>query len=103
PPTGGRGTPGTPPPPGRVVSAAALDPQIGASRRVVKDHANRVAAPRPHAADAMSQGHSIDAAGTLHGTVLDGEDHAIASAERHHLHPRLHARPLLGQHELTAG
>src|SRR5690242_6287555 len=88
--------------PGRAAAAAGLYPRIGPSRRVVKDHADRVAVPGPYAAHAMPQVHAIDPSGAAHWTVPDGEDHPIASVERHHLDPRLHPRPLLGQDELAA-
>jgi len=39
----------------------------------------------------------------VHRTVVDREHHGIAPAQRHHLGPRLHAWPLLGQHEFAAG
>src|SRR6185437_1478015 len=38
----------------------------------------------------------------LHRPLAHGEDHAVALGEAHHLGARLHARPLFGQHELTA-
>jgi hypothetical protein len=34
---------------------------------------------------------------------MDREDHAFALPERDDLDARLHARPLLGEHELAAG
>jgi hypothetical protein len=35
--------------------------------------------------------------------VMDRERHGVALAQRHDLGARLHARPLLRQHELAAG
>src|SRR6185295_16397541 len=34
--------------------------------------------------------------------MMHGKDHAISLTQRHDLGTRLHARPLLGQHELAA-
>jgi hypothetical protein len=39
----------------------------------------------------------------LHGPIVDGEDHAVAAAERHDLGAGLHPGPLLDQDEFTAG
>ena len=54
-------------------------------------------------ADAVAHGNAIGAASALDGAVVDGEDHRLARLERHDMDPRLHPRPLLGQHELAAG
>jgi hypothetical protein len=43
-----------------------------------------------------------DAARPLHRSIPHREDHGVALTERHHLRPRLHPGPLLGQHELAA-
>jgi hypothetical protein len=50
----------------------------------------------------MAQIDTIEAARPLHGAMMHGKRHRIALPERHHLGPRLHSRPLLGQHELAA-
>ena len=54
-------------------------------------------------ADAMAHVDAVDTAGSLRRTVMNGEGYGIALVERHHLGPRLHARPLFRQHELTTG
>src|ERR1700676_3736554 len=72
---------------------------IGLSSRVMEDDAEREAFARAQAADAVAHGHAVDATAALHGPLVDGEDDAFALAQRHHLGARLHARPLLGQHE----
>ena len=59
--------------------------------------------PRAHPAHAMAQVHPVDAARTLHRTVVDREHHGVTLAQRHDLGPRLHARTLLGHDELAAG
>ena len=46
---------------------------------------------------------AVGAARPLHRPFAHREDHAVALAEAHDLGARLHARPLLGQHELAAG
>ncbi len=56
-----------------------------------------------HPADAMAQVNAIEPARALHRPVMHSKDHRIALPQRHHLGPRLHPRPLLGQHELAAG
>jgi adenine-specific DNA-methyltransferase len=69
----------------------------------VEDEAERVAAAGTHAADPVAQVDAIGPARALDGPMVDGEGDRVAAAERHHLDARLHARPLLGQHELAAG
>ena len=59
--------------------------------------------PERSAADAVAHVDAVDAARALHRPVMHRKDHAFALAQRHDLHARLHARPLLGQHELAAG
>ena len=73
------------------------------SPRVVEDHAQRVTLPGSHAADAVAEVDAIDPARATHGALVHGKDHGIPPSERHDLDARLHARPLLGQHELAAG
>jgi hypothetical protein len=70
--------------------------------RVVEDDAHGVALARTHLTDSVAHIDPIDAAGALHGTVVDREGHGIALLERHDLHARLHARTLLGQHKFSA-
>ena len=50
----------------------------------------------------MSKVHAVDTTGSLDGTVADREDHTVTAMKRHDLGSRLHPRPLLGQHKLTA-
>ena len=58
--------------------------------------------PAAQPAHAMAHGDAIDAARAAHRPVMDREDHRLALAQRHHLGARLHARPLLGEHEFAA-
>ena len=58
---------------------------------------------RADAADAVAQVDAIKSAGALHRPVMHRKHHRVALTQRHHLGTRLHARPLLGQHELAAG
>jgi hypothetical protein len=73
------------------------------SARVVKDDAQRLTVPGPHPAHPVAQVDAIVAARPSHWTMADGKDDAVPLAERHDLDARLHARPLLGQHELATG
>ena len=70
---------------------------------VMKDDAERMAMAGAQTAHAMPHVHPIDAPRALHRPMMDREDHAFALLERDHLGARLHARTLLGQHELAAG
>src|SRR5512134_1540546 len=72
------------------------------SRRIVEDDPQRVAMPRAYAAHAMAEIDPVHAARALHRTVMDGEYHRVALAQRHHFRSRLHARTLLGDHEFAA-
>src|SRR3546814_2121717 len=54
------------------------------------------------AADAVAHGRAVKALAALHRPAVDREDHRLALRQAHHLGARLHARPLLGQHELAA-
>ena len=72
-------------------------------QRVVKDDAERVALSAAQAAHAMAHVDAVDAAGTSDGPVMDGENDRVALGERYYLDPRLHARPLFGEHKLAAG
>src|SRR3569833_4593057 len=58
---------------------------------------------RADAADAVAQVDAVIAFRTLHRPIENGEHHGVALAEPHDLAAALHARPLLGQHELAAG
>jgi len=68
----------------------------------VEDDTGRVAAPRPEATHAVPQIDSIDAARSVHGPVVNSEDHRVALPQRNYFWARLHSRPLLGQDELAA-
>ena len=46
---------------------------------------------------------AIGPARSLNRTLAHGEDHPVALPQAHDLGARLHARALLGQHELAAG
>src|SRR5262245_31908070 len=49
----------------------------------------------------MPHGRAVIAARALHRPLIDGEDDGVALLERHDLAARLHARPLLDQHEFA--
>ena len=68
----------------------------------MKDDADSVAPARPDSADAMAQVDAIAPPPPLDRTVMHGKGDRTALRERYHLGARLHARPLLGQHELAA-
>ncbi len=51
----------------------------------------------------MAHVHSIDPARSLDRAMMDREHHRITLLQRHYFRPRLHARSLFGQDELTAG
>src|SRR6185369_2659303 len=55
------------------------------------------------AADAMAQVDAVVALGAADRPVVHGKGDCIAPAERHDFDAALHARALLGQHELAAG
>ena len=79
-------------------------PQTGTrlSLGVVKNDAERVPVPGPHPADAVAQVDPVVASRTTDRAVMDREHGCIALAQRQDLRSRLHARALLGQHELAA-
>src|SRR4030095_15369109 len=56
---------------------------------------------RAEAAHTVAHRDPIAAARATYGAMAHGEDDAVALLERHDLRARLHARPLLGQHELA--
>src|SRR5205823_7852328 len=72
------------------------------SPRVVKDYAERVAPSGSHPAHAVPVIHAICAAAAAHRPMMHGEDDGVSLAKRHDLRARLHARPLLGDDELTS-
>jgi len=51
----------------------------------------------------MTQINPIESARPLHRPVMHSKSHGIALVQRYHFGPRLHAWPLLGQHEFAAG
>src|ERR1700724_95897 len=61
--------------------------------------------PLPGADPAHAVAHvdPIGATGAAYRTMGDRKDHGFALRERHDLRTRLHARPLLGEHEVSAG
>jgi hypothetical protein len=72
------------------------------SDRVVEDDAKGKALAALEAAHPMAHVDAIGAARALLGPLPHGEDDAVALAQAHNLHPRLHPGPLLGQHEFAA-
>ena len=75
-----------------------------ASRGVVEDfHAQREALAAFDPAHAVAQIDLIGSPRPPHRPLAHGEDDAVALRKRRDLRARLHARPLLGQHELAAG
>jgi hypothetical protein len=73
------------------------------ARRVVKDDSEGEALAAFDPALAVAQIDAISPARPLHGPLARGEDDAVALGQRCDLRARLHARALLGQHELAAG
>ena len=73
------------------------------SARVVEDDPDGVPHARADAAHTMAEVHAVVALRALHWPVMDGEGHRITLPKRDDLSAALHARPLLGQDELTAG
>ena len=69
----------------------------------MKDHADGMAVAGADPADAMAQINAIEPARPLHRPVMHSKCHRVALPQRHHFGPRLHPRPLLGQHEFAAG
>ena len=53
-------------------------------------------------AHAVPQINAIESARPLHRPDMHSKSHRIALRQRNHFGPRLHARPLFGQHEFTA-
>src|SRR5437764_1607560 len=68
----------------------------------MEDDAEGEALASAQARDAVAHGGAVPAARALHRPLVDGEDDCVALAERYDLAARLHARPLLDQHELAA-
>src|ERR1700722_10187867 len=73
----------------------------GSSLCVVKNNPQSMSQPTAHPAHPVPEIHPVSPSRSLHRPVADGENHAIALLQRYDLRPRLHAWPLLGQHELA--
>src|SRR5579859_1697668 len=86
----------------RAASRAARHRTGRPSCGVVKDHPERVPAAGLHLAHPMPQTDPVHPAGTLNGSVIHREDHAVAQSQRHDHGPRLHPWPLLDEDKLTA-
>lgn len=56
----------------------------GPSLCVMEDDADRVAVAASNSAHTMAQVDAVDAARSLHGPAVHGEDHRVALHERHH-------------------
>src|SRR6266851_6941874 len=67
----------------------------------MEDDAQRVTPPGAETTDTVPQVDPIVAPGPSHGTIVHGKSDRIALAQRHDLGAALHARSLLGQHELA--
>ena len=72
-------------------------------QRVVENDPDRMTVPGTDATDPMSQIDPIDPMCPLDRAVMDSKSHGVALSKRNNLRSRLHARTLLGQHELAAG
>src|SRR6478752_6630574 len=73
------------------------------SFRIVENHAKGMAVSCAYATHSMAKIDAVHAARAAHGPMMNCKDHCIALAQRNHLRPRLHPRPLLCEHELPAG
>src|ERR1700751_1836008 len=69
---------------------------------VVEDDPNRVSLPRPKAAYPVTQIDAINTPCSLNRSMMHRERHRVTLAKWNHLWPRLHARPLFGEHEFAA-
>lgn len=70
---------------------------------IVENDANGVPLPGPETAYAVPEIDAIDTPRSLKRTTMHCERHRIALAKRNYLGPRLHTRPLLGEHEFASG
>ena len=68
----------------------------------MKDDAEGVAMAAFERAHAMAHLRTRIAALARHGAVAHGEEHGVALLRSEHQRSRLHARPLLRQHQLAA-
>ena len=70
---------------------------------IVKDHPKRMTLPAANGTHAVAHRYAIDTARPALGTVIDRKDDGLALAKRNDGDAGLHARTLLGEHELSAG
>src|SRR5947209_10751412 len=68
---------------------------------IVEDHPERMAMTGAHLAHAVAQVHAVVAPPAPNRARVDRKQHAVALAQQHDGAARLHARPLLGEHELA--
>ncbi len=68
----------------------------------MEDDAERVALSPTHFADAVTHFHAVVTARSHDRPFVNRKRDAMALFEPNNLDPRLHARPLLSQHELAA-
>src|SRR6185312_304723 len=90
----------------RSSTAPSASSWRGSSNRsgsIMEDNAESQPLAGAQTADAVTHGGAGCAARAWNRPMIDREDDGVALRQRHHLRPRLHARPLLGQHELAAG
>src|ERR1700730_2663275 len=71
-----------------------------AKGRVVKNDTGGVAVARANTAHAMPEVYTVRTARTLHRAMVDRDHRSVALVQRQHERSRLHARTLLGHHEL---
>src|SRR5262249_28591059 len=76
---------------------------VATSFRIVKNDAKRMPVTRAQAAHPVSHIDPIGAAAAAHRPMVHGKNDALALPQRNHFGARLHARALLGQHELPGG
>lgn len=70
---------------------------------VVKNHTESIAAPKAYPAGAVTHVHTVNAALSLHRSVLHRKDRAVTPGLRDDFRSRLHAWTLLGEQELASG
>jgi hypothetical protein len=69
----------------------------------VEDYAESVTTAGAQATHAVTEVHAVDTLLSLHWTMINSEDYAVALSQRYDDWARLHARSLLGHHKLAAG
>jgi len=70
---------------------------------IVENDADRISMSRPDATDAMPKVYAIHPTDTLHRPLVNCENYRVTLLKRNHFGPRLHARPLFGDHKFAAG